>query len=186
MGVLAAVAVAGGLAVTACYAPAVRDCTVSCGSPDDCAAGQVCGSDGKCAAPDVAGRCAAIAPDAGAHDPGGGRPDAAPSDDASDAGPADGGLKIRLAVQVSGKGSVVVEGRGICSTQDPQRGNCAYDVAVGALLTVRAVAIDEDQRFAMWTSPTCAGQGARCVFTPVFPTTVSARFAKTALQASAP
>jgi len=178
MGVLAAVAVAGGLALTACYAPAVRDCTVSCGSPDDCAAGQVCGSDGKWAAPDVAGRCAAIAPDAG--------PDAAPSHDASDAGPADGGLKVRLAVQVSGKGSVVVEGRGICSTQDPQRGSCAYDVAVGAPLTVRAVAIDEDQSFAMWTSPTCAGQGARCVFTPVFPTTVSARFAKTALQTGAP
>lgn len=189
MGVLASLAIAaiaaGGLA--ACYSPAVRDCTVSCGSPDDCAAGQVCGSDGKCAAPEVAGRCAAITPDAAVDDPGGANRDAGlPRDAAGDASPPDDRPRLRLAILIAGRGSVEVEGCGTCSTRDPERGSCAFDVVLGAPLIVRAMPIESGHSFAMWTSLTCAGQGPRCVFTPLFPTTVSARFVRTTVQSTAP
>jgi len=45
-----------------CYSPELRDCAVSCASPDDCAPGQVCGSDAYCAAPEIAGTCRARSP----------------------------------------------------------------------------------------------------------------------------
>jgi hypothetical protein len=147
-----------------CYAPALRDCTVTCESPSDCASGQVCGDDGLCAVPQRAGRCS-IPPDAAPVD-------AAPPRDA----PPDAPPTVTLHVLVMGKGSVVVDGRGTCSSLDPQKGNCSYEVAAGAPQQVRAVMIDLTQLFAGWTSMTCAGQGAICTFVPTAPTTVSAKF----------
>ncbi|MBA3502412.1 MAG: hypothetical protein H0T65_18755, partial [Deltaproteobacteria bacterium] len=44
-----------------CYSPSVRDCTVSCANPNDCAGDQVCTTDGWCAAPETA--CMGVAPD---------------------------------------------------------------------------------------------------------------------------
>ncbi len=163
---LAPIAVAAALA--GCYSPSLRDCTVSCASPADCASGQVCGDDGLCATPEVAGRCA-TSPDAG------GNQDAPPRDAAADA-PPDVPATVKLRIQVTGKGSVVVDGRGICSSLDPQRGNCTYDVPPGVAQRVRAVQIQVTEVFASWTSPTCAGQGAICVFTPDAATTVAAKF----------
>ena len=45
-----------------CYSPSVRDCTVSCANPGDCAGGQVCTSDGWCAAA-AETSCMGVAPD---------------------------------------------------------------------------------------------------------------------------
>jgi hypothetical protein len=181
MEVLAAAALAvAALGLAGCYAPAVRDCTVSCDGPGDCASGQVCGRDGMCAAPEVAGRCAMVAPDAGTdtqipmRDAGVPR-DAAPVPDARpDAMP----TTVRLTVQIMGKGSVVLDGSTTCSSEAPQKGMCSYDVGSGVAITAQAMPIQLDQQFAMWTSMTCAGQGSRCTFTPTAVTTISARFDK--------
>lgn len=176
MGVLTGAAAAACLALAACYAPAVRDCTISCTSPSDCATGQVCGSDGMCASPAVAGQCAARV-DAGVNAP---HDDAAPPAPTPDAGPPppppDAGRTVRLTVQVVGKGAIAVDGAGTCSSQDATKGSCAYDVAAGTPLSVQATPVDGDDPFSMWTSIACAGQGAHCVFTPVIATTVSGRF----------
>jgi hypothetical protein len=176
MGVLG-VAAAAGLALAGCYSPSLRDCTVSCGSTGDCATGQLCGADGMCASPAAAGHCAMVdarPADAVLHS------DAAPPHDAGlDGGldaPSDAGRTVRLTVQVMGKGSVVVEGAGTCSSQDPDKGNCMYDVAAGVPLTAQAMAITGTDGFMMWSSITCAGQGVRCVFTPIAPTMITARF----------
>ena len=159
MGVLAGILAA--LVLSGCYTPTLRDCTVRCASKDDCASGQVCGADGLCAAPEVAGRCGAAPPDASRHDAG-----------------TDATTTVSLHVQVTGKGSVIVEGSGICSSQAPQRGDCTYDVVPGVAVTAQAVDVQADQTFTMWTSPTCAGQGSRCAFTPVAATTIAAKFGK--------
>jgi len=167
MGVLAGIAglALAGVALAGCYSPALRDCTVSCASPDDCAAGQVCGADGMCAAPEVAGRCAMLAPDPDAGVP----PVDAPS-------PIDPPVTVRLTVQIMGKGKVDLQGIGTCSSQDPQKGNCAYEVAPGAAITAQAMQIQLDQVFTMWSSMTCSGQGPRCIFTPTAAAMIAARF----------
>ncbi|HEX3481612.1 MAG TPA: hypothetical protein VHT91_41660 [Kofleriaceae bacterium] len=167
MGVLVGIAAAAGLALAACYSPSLRDCTVSCGSASDCASGQVCGADGMCASPAVAGRCRTLV-DAGNPD--------GPSPPHPDAALPDAARTIRLTVQIMGKGSVVVEGVGACSSQDPDKGNCMYDVVPGAPLAAQANPITPTDVFAAWSSVTCAGQGARCQFTPVMPTMIAARF----------
>jgi hypothetical protein len=164
MGVLARM-VAVAFALAGCYAPSVHDCTVSCEAPGDCASDQICGADGWCAAPEIAGRCR-MGIDAGVRDD-------APSRDAA----ADAVTTVALRVQVMGKGSVFIEGTGVCSSKEPQRGDCMYNIAAGVQQTVHAIVTDSSEPFAMWTSMTCAGQGARCVFTPATATTIAARFA---------
>jgi hypothetical protein len=166
MEVLAALAAVALLA--ACYQPSLRDCTVSCASPGDCAHGQVCGADGMCAAPGIAGHCM-TAPDAGQP----------PRDAAVDARP-DTTPTVRLTVLVMGKGSVVLDGTTTCSSLDPQHGNCSYDVEPGIAITAQATAIQSDQIFVRWTSETCSDASARCTFTPDGATTISARFEKLA------
>ena len=163
MEVLAAIAAAALLA--GCYDPTLRDCTVSCAAAGDCAAGQVCGADGMCAAPGVAGHCA-IAADSGTDAPG----DAAAAPDAPP--------RLRLTVMVMGKGSVVLDIGATCSSEDPQHGNCSYDIVPGIAITAQATAIQLDQLFARWTSQTCSGEPASCTFTPDVATTISARFEK--------
>jgi hypothetical protein len=172
MGLLAGVAAAG-LALAGCYSPSLRDCTVSCGSASDCATGQVCGADGMCASPAVAGRCGARV-DAG-HLDAPARHDAAPPDARPDA-PPDAARTVRLTVQIMGKGSVTVESIGTCTSQDPDKGNCVYDVVADVPLTAQAMSITPTDVFTMWGSATCAGQGARCQFTPVTATVIAARF----------
>ncbi|HEX7839577.1 MAG TPA: hypothetical protein VF469_19010 [Kofleriaceae bacterium] len=154
-GILAAAAVLAG-----CYAPSVRDCTVRCTSPDDCASGQICGEDRLCAAPEIAGRCRAA--------------------------PIDAIAAASLHVQIMGEGSVVIDGSGTCSSLGPQRGDCTFAVVLGVAVTAHAVDIQPDQAFKTWTSPTCAGQGARCVFTPVGTTTIAAKFGKNGMHGDLP
>jgi hypothetical protein len=155
MGVLARIALAA-VAAPACYSPSLRDCTVSCESAGDCAGGQVCGDDQLCAAPEVAGRCALTEVDAGVT------VDASPP---RDAGP-DGPVLVALTVQIEGRGSIDVAGRGVCSSED-SRGRCTYDIALGVAQRVEAIAIDIREPFMSWTSPTCTGQGAVCTFVPM-------------------
>jgi hypothetical protein len=162
MGVLAPVAIAIAIpalaALTGCYSPSLRDCTVSCEAAGDCASGQVCGDDGLCASPMVAGQCATVEVDAGTVD-------AAP----------DGPVLVKLSVQVDGKGSIDVAGSGVCSSE-MMRGRCMYDIPLGVAQRVEAIAIDSREPFVGWTSLACAGQGAVCTFVPVAMTTVVARF----------
>jgi len=182
MGVLAGIAAAACIALAGCYSPSLRDCTVSCASASDCATGQVCGGDGMCAAPGVAGRCAALI-DAGPRDAA--RGDAAPPRDAAPAdAPPDAARTVRLTVQIIGKGSIAVDGVGTCSSQDPDKGSCAYDVAAGVPLTVQAMPIDVGDMFAMWMSIACAGQGTRCMVTPVIATAITGRFVHSGMHGS--
>ncbi len=163
MGVLACAVAAALVALAGCYAPSLRDCTVSCASQRDCADGQVCGSDGLCASPGVAGHCER---DAGM------RRDAAPAD----APAADAPATISLHVQVIGKGSITVDDHGVCSSLDPQHGDCTYEIAPRVAQSVHALPIQADQIFQSWTSATCSGQGASCTFTPTAATTIAAKF----------
>jgi hypothetical protein len=151
----AALAALGG-----CYAPTVSDCTVSCTEEGDCASGQLCGSDGLCAASAVAGQCAAATLDAG------------PGGDAR----RDASTAIVLDVQITGKGNVIVAGRGTCSWRDPQHGQCTYNLSPGIAQRVDAVDVQDHQVFASWTSVACRGQGARCSFTPTADTALTVRF----------
>jgi len=144
-------------ALAGCYSPSILDCTVSCRSPEDCVRGQICGSDGLCASPEAAGRCGGPTP---------------PHDAAGSGGP----RFVSLHVQVTGKGSVFVEGRGGCSTVDPQHGDCTFEIAPNVAQTVQALMIQPDQSFAGWTSMTCNGPSPRCTFIPVAATTIAAKF----------
>lgn len=170
MGILIAVVI--GLLLAACYAPRLRDCTVICDATSDCASGQVCGPDHLCATPDVAGRCA---------DQGRGMADATPVDatpvdaTSADARP-DAPTTVKLRVEVMGKGSVVVDGRGTCSSREPQDGKCTYDIAPGVLQRASAIAIESDHVFLGWGTEPCSGQPAICTFTASAATTVVAKF----------
>jgi hypothetical protein len=172
MGVLGCAVAAALVALAGCYAPSLRDCTVSCSSQHDCADSQVCGSDGLCASPGVAGHCASTAPDAGPNHDAGMRRDAAPSDAAVPDAPA----TISLHVQVIGKGSITVDGYGVCSSLDVQHGDCTYAIAPQVAQSVHALSIQPDQVFASWTSMTCSGQSVSCTFTPSAATTIAAKF----------
>jgi hypothetical protein len=171
MGILGCAAAAALVALAGCYAPSLRDCTVSCAAQQDCAGGQVCGSDGMCASPEVAGHCVSASPDAGLE-----RDAGMPADAAAPDAPA----TVSLRVQVAGKGSISVDGHGVCSSQDPNHGDCTYDVELRVAQRVRALPIQPDQVFGRWTSPTCSGQGAICTFTPTAATNIAASFVKAA------
>jgi hypothetical protein len=174
MGVLAATGAAALALLAGCYSPSLRECTVACAGPSDCAPDQVCGSDGMCASPEMAGRCT-MEPDAGQMPmpmPMPDRPDAG----VPDAAAPDAQVVVRLRVQIDGKGSVQIDGRAPCSSQDPSHGNCMYDIPLGVAQRVQATAIDPDDVFTGWTSLVCAGQGAMCTFTPLAATAVTAKF----------
>lgn len=162
MGILEYAFAIGLVALGGCYSPAVRDCLVSCTSPGDCVSGQICGDDGLCAIPKMAGRCASLSSDAGL-----------PGDPTTNL---DGSITVRLQVRITGEGSVAVEGRGTCSSQGSQRGDCTYDIAPGIVQHVQAIEIRMNEPFTRWTSTTCIGQSASCTFIPLGPTSITARF----------
>lgn len=179
MGLLIRAALAA-LVLAGCYEPAIRDCTISCASPGDCATGQVCGSDGLCAAPEIAGQCRRAGVDAGPHDDArvsGGPPRDADPPDAPDA-PA----TVALHVQIMGTGAVLVDGVGTCSSKDAKHGDCVFDVAAGAALIAHAVQLAPDEVFTRWTSTTCADQGVRCAFTATAATALVARFGRSGMH----
>jgi hypothetical protein len=81
-----------------------------------------------------------------------------------------------LHVRITGEGSIAVDGRGTCSSQDPQHGDCMYDIAPGIAQHAQAVEIRPNEQFTRWTSVTCIGQNASCTFIPVGPTSITAKF----------
>lgn len=150
-----------------CYEPSLRDCALACSASSDCAGDQVCGDDGLCAAPDVAGNCAAMG--SGGLDAGVARPDAMMPPPPPN---------IELRVQIMGKGSVIVDNRGVCTTQGSQKGDCTFMIANGAAQTIRALPIQIGESFQSWTSPTCKDATAICTFSPSAAVTVVARFGR--------
>jgi hypothetical protein len=164
------------IAFDGCYAPDLRDCTVTCAATSDCAGSQVCGPDHFCAAAALAGNCASPgAPDASIdarhHPP----PHA---DAALDAAPDAGGETVRLAIQIDGRGLVALESGGSCSSAEiPEGTECTLLAPRGLPATLFAIALD-DQVFDRWTTPTCALQGATCVLLPFLDVDVGARFRK--------
>ncbi len=146
-----AIASAIGLGLGGCYAPDLRDCTVTCSAAGDCAGGQVCGADGFCAARDVAGSCGGGALDAGL--------DAAP--------------RVMLHVVVMGTGRVDVVGASSCG--DTGAYDCLISVPKGRV-TLDAVVTVGDKPFDRWTTPNCTGQTSTCMFTANTSTTVGAKF----------
>lgn len=173
MGVLRYLALAVA-ALPACYAPEVRDCTVSCASASDCAAGQVCGEDAFCAAPEVAGRCAQATADAGAD----GKPDGKPPPDAPpppDAAPdAPPPLTVQLQIHIDGRGSVSSLATGSCDAGSGSA-DCVETIAKNVPLTLHAQP-KNGWRFDKWRSRTCGGAPALCTFVPDMPTYVEAVF----------
>ncbi len=163
--------------VTACYAPEVRDCTVSCAASADCTGGQVCGGDQFCAAPEVAGTCMQRITTDGGID--GTRPpgDAVLSIDApdvmADAMP-DAWPTVQLHVRIEGRGIVMLPPIGTCDGSSGQV-DCLYAVPRGAAVTLHALPKNH-WRFAEWSSQACQNQPATCVLVPDVPTFVHARF----------
>ena len=156
--------------LTACYAPELRDCAVSCTRQDDCAPGQVCGAEALCAAPAIAGRCATLtASDAGA----GAAMDGPPSDGEAPVPPNDGPTST-LTVRISGRGHVVVLGTGWCDHTAPHQ-RCTFEVQRGIERTLTATPA-VGMRFDRW-SEACTGRSATCQVTPLaLATSVHARF----------
>lgn len=157
-------------ALPGCYEPSLRDCSLACSASSDCAGDQVCGEDGLCAAPDVAGHCAAMGSD--------GIDAGVPKPDAMMPPPPPPPTNVELRVQIMGKGSIIVDNRGVCSSQGSTKGDCTFLVPVGAAQTVRALSIQIGESFQSWTSPTCKDATAICTFTPSAAVTVVARFGK--------
>jgi hypothetical protein len=138
------------VALAACYSPDLRDCTVTCESTADCAAGQICGEDGFCAVRDVAGGCVIAERDAGVIDP----DTATPNDTTTPNDTNDLGL---LQLTITGHGTVHVFGVGSCDWKvDP----CTYELPLDDVVTLLAIPA-EDYALERWSSA-CAGSIATC------------------------
>ena len=162
--------IASVVALAGCYAPSLRDCTVTCGGEADCASGQVCTTTGWCAGPTAT--CSAT----------GATVDAAAGADARiavDAAGPDARETDQLTVIIAGTGDVTVDGIGTCSGNDQQMspaGTCVYAVPAGVQLTAHAEATGDMQSFDKWSDPLCKTQGATCLFTPPAIATIQAHF----------
>jgi hypothetical protein len=159
-------------AISACYAPKVHDCELSCASAADCAAGQRCGADQLCAARGVT--CAAPVIDAGVGLDARGLPaDGKPH---ADAKPVDASVDVVLTVMITGMGTVVVSGGPAC----PMTGPCQLSVPIDDLTTLIAQP-GKQSMFDAWTTGPCTGQGATCTLVPTGSTTLAVRFTKLAM-----
>ena len=172
----ASLAVAG----VGCYAPELRDCTVTCNAASDCASGQVCGTDHFCAAPDIAGQCSSLPSDASPGGRDAGVADAKMVDAKPDAAsPPDAATHAMLAIQIEGKGRVSIVGVGTCDEASPQNGSCMFVVPRNLTITVTATAYP-DWRFDRWTTAACAVVEINtCSFTPKTDTPVGVKFRNT-------
>jgi hypothetical protein len=134
-------------ALGGCYAPDLRDCTVTCTGADDCAGDQVCNDKGLCAADGVT--CMG----------------------GSNGGTVDAAVPtVTLRVTVDGEGKVVVDGIGDCSR------DCTWQVPQSAARRLEALPTGETQ-FDKWTTSNCSQpMNPRCTITPGSSTTVGAKF----------
>jgi hypothetical protein len=162
-------AIALSFVASACYSPDLRDCTVSCSAPGDCASGQMCGPQGFCAAPDVS--CAS------GGGGGGGSSDAgvpirdahevdaetiAPADAMPD--PPDAPTQTTVHVKIDGQGRVTIIGVGTCESDPPQKGDCTFVVLPNIALIATASPYP-DWRFEKWTSAQCMAESTTtCTF----------------------
>lgn len=153
-----------------CYQPEVRDCTVSCAAPGDCASGQVC-ADGWCTAPANAGTCGA--PPIDAEPQGSDAPDGVPPD----AEPPDAAAAV-LHVVVQGRGKVVIDPLGVeCVGAQGTPGDCTFPVTPGSMQTLLPLQTHPQSPFAAWTTDNCSAQAEACVLTMEPPgVLVGARF----------
>jgi len=144
--------------LTACYAPDLADCVVSCTSDSDCGGGQTC-TDRVCARDGVS--CTAEpGTDAAALEP-----DAMP-DTSTD--------QTSLRVKIHELGSVTVPGREACTATA-----CTYDVDVGTPITLEAIPAG-NRIFEKWEEA-CTGQlTTTCSITPAtaVESRVTAKFVK--------
>ena len=163
-------------AMTGCYSPELRDCTLTCSSTSDCADGQVCGGDHFCAAPAIAGSCSSLPDGAGSNNRDAGvgaatmdaRPDAAP----------DAPTHVALTINIEGQGRLNVQGIGTCDKSAPQNGSCILVVPANMPVTAEAEPYS-GQRFEKWTTVICAAmQSSTCTFTPTMTTPVGVKFRK--------
>ena len=165
------------VAAFGCYEPTLRDCTLTCTAPSDCADGQVCGSDRLCAAPEIAGRCSSLPGNAGSTDRDAGIDAATLPDARPDAAP-DAATHVPIAISIEGQGRVTVQGIGNCDKSGPQNGSCMFLVPVQQVITTQAQPY-EGQRFDKWTTPICqATTGTSCTFVSASPVSVGVKFRK--------
>lgn len=108
--------------VAGCYNPELRDCTVHCSAPRDCAGGQVCRDDGWCAMPEVE------------HCPKGGAATAA--DAAIDARVTSSPDALSLCEQGCPNGTCVDD---VCVIDCSTPGSCPNDIACPANLPCRVI-----------------------------------------------
>jgi uncharacterized protein (DUF779 family) len=157
-------------ALSACYSPSLRDCTVTCAAAGDCASGQLCGSDHLCAAPEVAGQCGRLGLDAGEI------VDARTPVDASgvDAGP-DAALRVTIHLHVDRGGFVMLGSGGSCDGSGPTNGDCMLSAPRGVPNTLQATE-HANAMFDKWTGGPCDHQGALCLLTPEMNLDIHARF----------
>lgn len=181
MGLLArGTLVAAAMAGSACYSPELRDCTVACKTPHDCADGQVCGADRFCAGPEVAGRCSLGATrDAsiGAIGEDGGRIaiDAAVPSDAPPDAPPDAPTEGVLTISIGGHGRVSVENVGTCEYQTSP---CQFVVPLDHDVILAAFS-SNDWEFETWNAGPCTGEeSSACVFQPSLAMIAGAKFEK--------
>ncbi len=183
MGLLARSSLLILVGASACYAPEVRDCTIQCVTETDCAGNQVCSSGYCVGGDDVECSTSSVTDDAGVGGGGGGSGGGNGSDaggqvvmvDAGIDAPPDAPMQGTLTVTIAGRGAVLVQGIGLCtSTQQP----CSYTVPLAAELTARAYD-DDDFEFVEWTTPAVCpdDDNETCAFVPQLTTTaLGARF----------
>jgi hypothetical protein len=162
---VAAIGAAATAALTACYQPTLRDCTVSCASASDCAGDQVCGESGWCAAQGVV---CALEPDAAGADSAvtdAGDSDATMTDTMV---PVDAGASLRIVI--SGRGSVAGDFPNVDCQSPP--GDCTYGISPGTVVTLTAVDGPGGHEFVDWTTPNCMGMGRTCIVTISAPVTL--------------
>jgi hypothetical protein len=178
MGLLASFLVL--ISSAACYAPELRDCTVKCGAASDCATDQICHAGYCVGSSEVDCSTSSATTDAGRSSGVGNHSDAGNQvvmmDAAADAPPADPPTLGSLVTRVDGKGTVLIQGIGLCSSsQQP----CTFGVPLATSLTAYAVA-GSDFRFDRWTTSSVCPDTASssCSFMPQLTIEIGAKFRK--------
>ena len=122
--------------LSGCYAPDVRDCTVSCEGSDECAEGQMCRM-GRCVAEGATcmGDTPAVTPDAGPPE-----------------------SQVVLKIKIGGEGKVEIAGAGSCTQAE-----CYLSIPKGTV-TATAVPTSTMHPFEKWVTKNCEGEGLTCTF----------------------
>jgi hypothetical protein len=157
----ALVATAGAVSAllgAACYAPDLRDCTVSCASQSDCAGDQICGGDHLCAVSARASQCARDADTADADPLDAAARDAALGPDARavDAEPADAAPSVILHLHADGMGEITTSTGASCDSEGSAHGDCMIAVPEDSPITLDAVG-ENGQVFQQWMGMACSG-----------------------------